>query len=81
MSQVKYEHSGVFDWRCLACRTEGSMPYDSLTTSTKDPMTFDFNEMVTNVEVEHALTGCKGRIEYTGGFRHLVNLRFSEVSS
>ena len=65
-----YEHDGSFDWKCLACRAEGTKAYTNLVTKTESPKICDFDEMVTAVEVEHALTGCNGHVEYAGGFRH-----------
>lgn len=66
-----FEHDGVFDWKCLVCGTEGSRSYVGLKTRTENPLTTDFDSKAAEVEIEHTIeTGCKGRIEYTGGFRH-----------
>lgn len=67
----RYEHDGVFDWKCLACGVEGERAYVGLVTKTENPLVTDFDEKVAEIEIEHAIaTGCKGCIEYTGGFRH-----------
>lgn len=70
--EVEYEHDGMVDWRCRECRQEGRKPFVGLKTKTEVPAVVDYDVLVTEAEIEHAITGCRGRLMYVCGIRHKV---------
>jgi hypothetical protein len=58
---LRYEHVGGLDWECSACKVEGAIPFE-IETSTPEPRAEDYDTLLTAAEVEHALTGCRGRV-------------------
>jgi hypothetical protein len=59
------------DWRCLACRGEGTRWFaheaDSIYVPGSSALNIDYGNQLEMAEVDHSLTGCNGRLEQEGG--------------
>jgi hypothetical protein len=65
----RFEHNGSVDWKCSTCSAEGTQAFTNLRTATESPTVADYDGVLIETEIAHALTGCNGRLVSGGGFR------------
>lgn len=57
--EQRYEHEGFLDWECPTCRSSGAKEFH-FQSCTDPPKVSDYEPVLTEIEIEHSLTGCKG---------------------
>lgn len=65
-----FEQDGSVDWKCSDCGEEGTQPFTNLRTAKESPTIAEYEAVIVDTEVAHALKGCNGRLVSGGGFRY-----------